>query len=124
MSWFGMGGGKKPDEDHSREQNMKIDTFDNFSPSATEFSAPSSGNYAAAPSASAGLGGFEQEVMMEQQKAMIQAVMFKLTDAAFDACVTKPSTSLSSSEQSCISAVVGKYLETTELVVGRLQGQK
>ena len=55
----------------------------------------------------------------EQQKAMIQAVVFKLTNLAFDQCVPKPSSSLSSSEQSCISSVVGKYFETSQLVVGR-----
>ena len=55
----------------------------------------------------------------EQQKAMIQAVVFKLTDLAFDQCVPKPSSSLSSSEQSCISSVVGKYFETSQLIVGR-----
>ena len=55
----------------------------------------------------------------EQQKAMIQAIVFKLTDLAFDQCVPKPSSSLSSSEQSCISSVVGKYFETSQLVVGR-----
>lgn len=51
---------------------------------------------------------------------MIQAVVFKLTDLAFDECVPKPSSSLSSSEQSCISSVVGKYLETSQIVVGRI----
>ena len=55
----------------------------------------------------------------EQQKAMVQAVVFKLTDLAFDQCVPKPSSSLSSSEQSCISSVVGKYFETSQLIVGR-----
>ncbi len=55
----------------------------------------------------------------EQQKAMIQAIVFKLTDLAFDQCVPKPSSSLSSSEQSCISSVVGKYFETSQLIVGR-----
>lgn len=59
--------------------------------------------------------------MMEQQKIMIQAVMMKLTDMSFETCVTKPSSSLSSSEQSCITSVVGKYLDTSELVVGRFQ---
>jgi hypothetical protein len=58
-------------------------------------------------SASSSSASFEQELMQEQQKAVIQAVMFKLTEAAFDSCVTKPSSSLSYSEQSCISAVVG-----------------
>lgn len=129
MSWFGLGGGsKKPEENSSSSSYQSSSGFDNSSFSSTEFSAPSSSssNYAApaAPAAGLGSGSFEQEVMMEQQKALIQAVMFKLTDAAFDACVSKPSNSLSSSEQSCIAAVVGKYLETTELVVGRLQGQK
>lgn len=56
---------------------------------------------------------------MEQQKALIQAVMFKLTEASFESCVTKPSSSLSSTERSCISAVVGKYLDTSEFVVGQ-----
>ena len=56
----------------------------------------------------------------EQQKAMVQAVVFKLTDIAFDECVPKPSSSLSSSEQSCISSIVGKYVESSQLIVGRL----
>jgi import inner membrane translocase subunit TIM13 len=130
MSWFGFGGSKKPEDKPTSTSYESTTSFDNNSfSSSNDFSAPSSSastNFAApaAPAAGLGSGSFEQEVMMEQQKALIQAVMFKLTDAAFEACVTKPSNSLSSSEQSCISAVVGKYLETTELVVGRFQGQK
>ena len=58
-------------------------------------------------------------IITEQQQALIQAVVFKLTDLAFDQCVPKPSSSLSSSEQSCISSVVGKYVETSQLIVGR-----
>ena len=44
----------------------------------------------------------------------------KLTAMAFDSCVNKPSSSLSSSEQSCIAAVTGKYMDTTELIVAKM----
>jgi hypothetical protein len=123
MSWFfgGGGGDKKP----SQSEPLKIDDFDssNFSTPTQTFD--SSTNYAApsAPLRSTGGGGgnFEQELMMEQQRIMVQAVMFKLTDLSFDTCVTKPSTSLSSSETSCISATVGKYLDASEIIVGRFQ---
>jgi len=67
-----------------------------------------------------GSSSFEQALLAEQQKALVQAVVFKLTDISFDQCVPKPSSSLSYSEQSCITSVVGKYLETTDIVVGRL----
>lgn len=115
MSWFGFGGSSEKED---KERPMKIDEFDSHSASQFDNS-HSSTNFA--PSAGSG-GSFEQELAMEQQKAIIQAVMFKLTEASFDACVTKPSSSLSRGEQSCISAVVGKYLDTSELVASRLQG--
>jgi len=97
---------------------MKIDDFD--SSSAARFDNSDQFRQASAPSAAG--GSFEQEVMLEQQKAVIQAVMFKLTESAFDACITKPSSSLSYGEKSCISSVVGKYLDTSELVVSRMNG--
>lgn len=97
---------------------MKVDDFD--SASAARFD--NSDQFRQAPASSSGGSSFEQEVMLEQQKAVIQAVMFKLTESSFDACITKPSSSLSYNEKSCISAVVGKYLDTSELVVARMQG--
>ncbi len=115
MSWFGLGGGSDNGK-KTEERSMKIDDFD--SSSAAQFD--NTNQFSHAPSA--GGGSFEQEVAIEQQKAMIQAVMFKLTEASFDACVTKPSSSLSYGEKSCISAVVGKYLDTSELIVAKMQG--
>ena len=44
-----------------------------------------------------------------------------MTQIAFDKCVNKPDTSLSSSEQLCIHAVTGKYLDGSEFVIKRLQ---
>jgi import inner membrane translocase subunit TIM13 len=121
MSWFGFGGSSKKPEDSSSSSST-YSSGDDFG-SSSDFVAPSAG---VDFGASAGIGGgsFEQELMMEQQKALVQAVMFKLTDLSFETCVTKPGTSLSSSEQSCITAVVGKYLDTSELVVARFQGSQ
>ena len=114
MSWFGSGGTPAKDD---KPTTMKIDDF------STSNSYSSQESYA--PSAGGGMGGsFEQELMMEQQKAVIQAVMFKLTETAFDSCVGKPSSSLSHSEKSCIRAVTAKYLDTSEFVVGRMQNAK
>ena len=50
----------------------------------------------------------EELVMAEQQKALVQSVIARLTEMAFDNCITKPSSSLSSSEQGCIQ--VGRWV--------------
>ena len=127
MSWFGFGGSKKDDD--NKPTTMNVDSFDNSSFSNETSNFASVDSLGSSGSGSIGLGGasggsFEAELMAEQQKAMIQAIMFKLTDVSFDNCIPKPSSSLSSSEQACIAATVGKYLETTEFIVGRFQGQK
>lgn len=44
----------------------------------------------------------EELVLMEQQRAMINNVVAKLTEIAFESCITKPSSSLSGTEQGCI----------------------
>eukprot|EP00428_Durinskia_dybowskii_P070423 CAMPEP_0170390296 /NCGR_PEP_ID=MMETSP0117_2-20130122/19070_1 /TAXON_ID=400756 /ORGANISM="Durinskia baltica, Strain CSIRO CS-38" /LENGTH=124 /DNA_ID=CAMNT_0010646331 /DNA_START=40 /DNA_END=414 /DNA_ORIENTATION=+ len=124
MSWFGFGGSSDNGSSGSKiESSMKIDDFD-ASQAAQFDNTPSY----ASPSSGGGMmggGSFEQQIMMEQQKAVVQAVMLKLTESSFDACITKPSSSMSSSERSCIGAVVSKYLDASELVVGRMQsGQR
>ncbi len=40
--------------------------------------------------------------MAEQQKALVQSVIARLTEMAFENCVAKPASALSSSEQGCI----------------------
>ena len=118
MSWFGFGGGNKDDDAN------KSSSYNNSS--AGSYEAAETGSYSpdfASPRS--GLGGagspsLEQELMLEQQKMLVQAVMFKLTEAAFQKCVEKPSTSLSSSETNCVKAVVGKYLDASELILARM----
>jgi mitochondrial import inner membrane translocase subunit TIM13 len=119
MSRFGFGGGKGEDS-NKKPSTSAYDTglSSGFGDDhGTEFASPSSSFGAAS---SAGAGSLEQELVMEQQKALVQAIMFKLTETAFEQCISKPSSSLSSSEQNCITAVVTKYLDTSELVVARM----
>lgn len=114
MSWFGFGGSSNSDSDRAPEVPVRVDNFveDDFS------NVPSSSGM---DFASPGGGNFQEQLMMEQQKMILQAVVLKLTDLAFDRCITKPSTSVSYSEQNCITASVGKYVDTTQLVMKRFQ---
>jgi hypothetical protein len=107
MGWFGSSG-----EDKSESVSSSYDPGGN-----SGFADVGSSGSAPQPRISA--GGFEQDLAMEQQKAMVQAVMGRLTEMSFEACVSKPSTSLSSSEKSCIQAVTSKYLDASEFTVGR-----
>jgi hypothetical protein len=118
MSWFGLGGSPKEDKPAAP---LKIDEFDSHQ--APQFDA-SEHSFAPSGGMGGGMGGgsFEQQVAMEQQRAMVQAVVMKLTESAFDNCISKPSSSMSYNERTCIGATVGKYLDTSELIVGRMQG--
>ena len=50
----------------------------------------------------------------------MQQVIAKLTEVSFDTCLkAKPDAALSSQERACIHTVVGKYLDTSEFVLGR-----
>lgn len=153
MSWFGGGGGSKNDSNSGSSYQPESSYQDQgFVGQQESYAAPRSGGGTSTES-------FQQELIMEQQKALIQAVMFKLTETAFQKCVTSPSTSLSSSkisqnlwhfyelllsarwsatstifntflyiftpgETSCIKAVTSKFLDTSELIVGRLSQQQ
>ena len=64
---------------------------------------------------------FVNEFKSVLEEGMMKEVLLKLTSAAFDECVSKPSSKLSSLEKSCIRAIVGKQLEATQLVQSSLQ---
>jgi uncharacterized membrane protein len=123
MSWFGFGGGGSKDNNDGKMSSYSPGSSydaaaDGFG-SSPDFSAPRTGL-----GVGGGAGGsFEQELLLEQQKMLVQAVMFKLTESAFQKCVEKPSSSLSSSETSCIKAVVGKYLDASELILTRMSSK-
>ena len=121
MSWF-FGGNSSKDE----KEDQGSSTYDSPSPyqehaydNHSEFIPQQS---IGGGSGSAG-GSLQEQLMAEQQKLMVQQVMFKLTEQAFDSCVQKPSSSLSSSEQSCIAAVASKYLEAGEFMIRKISSK-
>ena len=48
----------------------------------------------------------------------------KLTEIAFEKCVTKPDTTMGSRETECIAAVMHKYVDAQKLVIGRYTRQQ
>lgn len=121
MSWFGFGGGdsKKPDQDRAAEVPVRIDDFDDTSFASGPSSSPSLGH-----DLGGGSGNFQEQLAVAQQQMIFQQVMIKLTDLSFERCVTKPGTSLSYSEQTCIQATVGKFVDCSQLILQRVQNSQ
>ena len=60
----------------------------------------------------------------EQQKAVIQAAINKLTETCFDKCVTKPGAKLENSETNCIANCAARYLDSSVFVVSRMMAKR
>ena len=60
----------------------------------------------------------------ENQKAVIQAAISKLTETCFDKCVAKPGNKLDSSEANCIANCAGRYLDSSVFVVNRMMAKR
>ena len=74
----------------------------------------------APPGQAATQAELQRAVVAEQQRALVQQVIAKLTEVSFDTCLkAKPDSALSATERACIHTVVGKYLDTSEFVLGR-----
>lgn len=66
----------------------------------------------------------EQMLMAEQVRQAQMMYLSALTETAFDRCIKKPDTALSSQERDCIRASVLKQVDTEKLVAGRYQRQQ
>lgn len=118
MGWFGSS-----DDDKSKSSSSSSSSYDSvssFGGDSGDFAAPG-GSFAGG---GVGGGDFQDQAVQLSQQAMIQALMFKLTERGFEQCVSKPSSSLSSSEQSCIKALTSKYMESSAYIMQRLQRQQ
>jgi len=118
MSWFGGRGGGSTENVMTEKTDL---------PSYEEppsFAGPSVGS-----SVGGGGGGapsqeaLQMAVLQEQQKALVQQVISKLTEISFEQCVDRPEASLTSRQRNCVHNVVGKYLDTSEFVIGRTTKQ-
>ena len=132
MSWWG--GKKNNSDDGPAEVVDSSGGFDNasFTPSSPAASFPSSGPSAGAAPAGGGAAAqigpreqaaMQQQILAMQEGAVVQGLILKLTDLAFDQCVDKPSNALKSGERACINSVVLKYLDTGKLIAGPPQRQ-
>lgn len=61
---------------------------------------------------------------VQNQKAVIQAAIGKLTETCFDKCVQKPGNKLDSSEANCIANCAGRYLDSSVFVVNRMMAKR
>jgi hypothetical protein len=114
MGWFG-GGSDDSSKSSSAETSFKSSDSDGFGSGGTNFAASGGGG-------AAGAGQLQQFSLGLQQQMLIQAVVTNLNDVAFNRCLTgKPSDSLSGKEVACVHATVGKWLDSNEFVMGRMQ---
>ena len=60
----------------------------------------------------------------ENQKAVIQAAISKLTETCFDKCITKPGAKLDATEANCIANCAGRYLDSSVFVVNRMMAKR
>jgi import inner membrane translocase subunit TIM13 len=117
MSWFGFGGGSdKKDAAPVLDRGAADSSFHYEAPHSSSFSEPTS-SFGHSSGRS-----LQEEIQMEAQKIEIQQMLLQLTQMAFDKCVTKPGSSLSYSESSCIEASVGKYIDTKMFLANKLSG--
>lgn len=56
------------------------------------------------------------QIQQEMNTAFVQEFYQTVRDTCFKACVTKPGTSLSSSEQQCLARCCDRYNEATQIV--------
>jgi import inner membrane translocase subunit TIM8 len=118
MSWFGRGK-KEADPEPASGFASETSAFgaDDVSFSNTDLgrggaSGASSGSAMAA-------GDLREMIAAEQQRAVFQQVISRLTEVAFDSCIDRPGSTLSGGEERCIRSAVFKFLDTSEFVVGR-----
>ncbi|ELU00350.1 hypothetical protein CAPTEDRAFT_184287 [Capitella teleta] len=69
-----------------------------------------------------------QQVQAQMAMANAQELLQKLSEKCFAKCISKPGTSLDSSEQKCIAMCMDRYMDTWNLVAKsytqRLQKEK
>ncbi|XP_015589436.1 mitochondrial import inner membrane translocase subunit Tim13 [Cephus cinctus] len=67
------------------------------------------------------LSGIQKDEIMEQVKQQIavanaQELLTKMTEKCFKKCISKPGTSLDSSEQKCVAMCMDRYMDAFNLV--------
>lgn len=66
----------------------------------------------------------QQFLETENQKAVIQQAIAKLTEQCFEKCIGKPGTKLDSSEANCVANCAGRYLDSSVFIVNRMMAKR
>lgn len=116
MSFFGFGKGKAPEPEQSYGSSYDEPSYD-YSSSPSSFEAAP----AASSAGSFGASDVQNLLVEEQQRALIQQAISKITAIAWDKCsATKPDSELSSKETDCIKNVTLAYIDSSAFIVHRL----
>jgi len=65
----------------------------------------------------------QQFLEEEKRKAVFNEVVAQLANVCFEKCVTSPSSKLSSYEATCLSHCALRYMESGQVILGKMQGQ-
>lgn len=121
MSWFGSSGSSKSSSGSSYDSSSYSNQADHSSDysASSSYSAPSASSYASSSSGQ----NLQSELVKMQEQVVVQQFVSKLANIAFENCVTKPSSSLSSSEQACVRSFARKYVEATQFMQTTMSDQ-
>ncbi|XP_067642153.1 mitochondrial import inner membrane translocase subunit Tim8 [Eurosta solidaginis] len=61
----------------------------------------------------------QEFLMMEKQKAQVNAQIHEFNDICWDKCISKPGSKLDSSTETCLSNCVDRFIDTSLLVTQR-----
>lgn len=113
MSWFGLGGSK---EDNGSSEKGFMDG------SADDQFASSMSAHGSSGGSSNGMADFQQFSMALQQQMLIQTVITDLAQRSFEKCITSATKDpkLNGKEVACIYSITNKWLDSNELMMGRL----
>lgn len=120
MSFFGFGKSKAPEPEPSYSSSYDEPSYDYSSSPSSFDSAPMSSS---APSSAGSFGASDMQNLLveEQQRALIQQAISKITAIAWDKCsASKPDSELSSKETDCIKNVTLAYIDSSAFIVHRL----
>lgn len=62
-----------------------------------------------------------EELELEQQKAMVQRLVSKITEVCWEKCTGTPSSGFSSRESACLSNCAKRFLDTHQYVMRKAQ---
>ncbi|CAI5723730.1 unnamed protein product [Peronospora destructor] len=123
MSFFGFGKSKTSESTASDSDSYAYEepSYDYSTPSVPSSFDSSNSSSLGGSGTSSGATEVQQMIMEEQQRALIQQAISKITALAWDKCsANKPDSELSYKEKDCIKNVTLAYLDTSMFVVHRL----